>query len=349
MKTDYISTYAFNANLRSHTLRAQSELAVAQKEAVTGRVADVGHHLGARTAMAVNLDGEMSRLAQLTATNGVLEARMSVMQSAMSSLNGATDQLISQLTAEMGGALDRQTTGNIGQSLLETMAEVLNTNIGGEYVFSGVNTDALAFVEPGSTDGAAAAQAVRDAFTAHFGFTVNDVAAQSITGAQIEAFIDGPFADLFNDANWAALWSDASDRGMRARISPRELVENPVTAHAQGFRDLAAASVLVSEIGAGNLGEEAMDALAEKGLKLAATGIDRMSDDQSNLGVVEARVKQANDRMVLQKDLLARESQALTGVDPYAAATRLNELMVGLEASYTVTARLQALSLMNYI
>lgn len=349
MKTDYVSTYALHTNLRSHTLRAQSELAVAQKEAVTGKVADVGHHLGARTSMAVNLDGEMGRLEQLTTTNGILQSRMSVMQSAMSSLSGSADQLIAQLTAEIGGTLDRSTTAGIGQSLFGTMSDVLNTNIGGEYVFSGVNTDALAFVTPGSTQGDAAAQAVRDAFSTHFGFTVEDPAAEAITSAQIEAFIDGPFADLFNDANWAALWSDASDRGMRARISPRELVETPVTAHAQGFRDMAAASMLVSEFGAGNLGEQAMDALAHRGLELVSTAVNRITQDQTELGVVEARIGQANDRMTLQKELLARESQELTGVDPYAAATRLNELMVGLEASYTVTARLQALSLMNYI
>lgn len=349
MKLNAFSTYAFNANLRSITMRTQAELAVAQKEVVTGRVADIGNHLGARTALVVNVESEMQRLEQLTATNGALQSRMALMQSSMSSLSAAADHLTGHLTAEVGGSVDPDILSSLGRSLYGTMGEALNANMAGEYVFSGVNTDAVAFVQAGSSQSDVALQAVRDAFASHFGFAIDSAGAQSVTAAQMEIFINGPFATLFDDANWAALWTDASDRGTRARISPRELVEIPVTANAQAFRDLAAAATLVGELGGGNLNDGARGALAQKALELTATGLSRIGHEQSALGVVEARVSDASERIGLQNDLLARQQNELVGVDAYEAATRLNELMTGLEASYTVTARLQALSLMNYL
>jgi len=37
------------------------------------------------------------------------------------------------------------------------------------------------------------------------------------------------------------------------------------------------------------------------------------------------------------------------GVDPYEASTRMNSLLAQVEASYTLTSRIQQMSLMNYL
>lgn len=349
MKVGHISTYAFNANLRAVTMKTQQSVAEAQKEVVTGRVADVGLHLGSRTSMAINVDSQVARLDQLSATNGLLDNRMSTMQAAMTAIIDAGNDLMGQLSAGLGGTLDPELLASVGESLFGTASGSLNFTFGGEYVFSGVNTDMKALVEAGTAEGDAALQAVRDAFTAHFGFPQDDPAAEAITTAQMDAFIDGPFMDLFDDANWQTLWSGSSDRGMRSRISQREIVENPVTAHAQPFRQMVAASVLISEFAGANLGEQGRDQLVSRGLQMVSGSIGGIADEQSKLGIVEQRVTDANTRIDAQKDLLELKREELTGVDTYEAATRLNQLMTGLEASYTVTARLQALSLMNYL
>lgn len=349
MKIGHISTYAFNANLRAVTMKSQQAVAQAQKEVVTGRVADLGLHLGSRTSMAINVDSQIGRLDQLSATNGLLENRMAAMQSAMTAIIDSGNDLMGQLSAGLGGTLDGDLLAGVGQSLFGTASGSLNLSFGGEYVFSGVNTDMKAIVEAGTTEGDAALQAVRDAFTTHFGFSSSDPAAEGITSAQMDAFTDGPFMDLFDDANWETLWSGASDRGMRSRISPREIAENPVTAHAQPFRQIIAASVLVSEFAGANLGQQGREQLVSRSIEMVSTSISGLAGEQSQLGIVEQRVADANTRIGAQKDLLDLKREELTGVDAYEAATRLNQLMTGLEASYTVTARLQALSLMNYL
>jgi flagellar hook-associated protein 3 FlgL len=39
----------------------------------------------------------------------------------------------------------------------------------------------------------------------------------------------------------------------------------------------------------------------------------------------------------------------LEGVDPYEASTRLSQLMTQVETAYAMTARVQKLSLLNYL
>ena len=46
---------------------------------------------------------------------------------------------------------------------------------------------------------------------------------------------------------------------------------------------------------------------------------------------------------------IAQVIDAIEGVDPYEAASRVNELTTRLETSYTLTARLQDLSLVRYL
>ncbi len=64
MKASYVSSQAITQALRYSMSRMQSELVVAQKEVATGRVADPGLTLGARTGQSVSLARENLRTAR---------------------------------------------------------------------------------------------------------------------------------------------------------------------------------------------------------------------------------------------------------------------------------------------
>ena len=80
-----------------------------------------------------------------------------------------------------------------------------------------------------------------------------------------------------------------------------------------------------------------------------AESVAGMGNEQSKIGVLEERIEDANNRMDFQKDLLNGQLSGITDVDAYEAALRLNQLSSSLEASYTATARIQSLSLLNFI
>ena len=349
MNLSNISTYALNTNLRLQTMNRQHQLSEAQIEVSTGRKADLGNSLGAFSSSVVSIDNQIRFIRQMEITNSFVEGRLSTMQIGMSSIVENANSFIGQLTAEINGSLDKQLLQTIGQSALESMTSAVNVNFKGEFVFSGVNTDTASLVEYSDVSGSAAKTAVQAAFSATFGFWVGDPAAQSISPTALKSFIDGPFSDLFNDTNWQTLWTGGSERGVRSKISPRELVETPTTANAEAFRKLTAATVLIDEFSNGQLKLSAIDQLANSALELISQGVVEIGVEQAKIGTLEARVEIANQRMAYQQTTLNEQLGELTDVDSYEAAIRLNQIISGLESSYAATARIHSLSLLNYL
>ena len=133
------------------------------------------------------------------------------------------------------------------------------------------------------------------------------------------------------------------------KISTRELVENQTTGHAKAFRNFNASSVLIEEFAIGNLNPSTMDELANSSISLMAQSIREISIEQSKVGMIEERVSSATERLDFQKDVLSNQMAQLTDVDSYGAATRLNQIVVSLEASYAATVKVQSLSILNFI
>lgn len=349
MKLSSISTYALNSSLRNITMGKQISLNTAQKEVATGKVADIGYSLGGKTHFAVSIENEMSMIGQMRVTNSFVTNRMETMQLSIGGMVETANDFLADMSTEITTSLDRTFLKNLSMSALDNTTASLNVAFKGEYLFSGVNSDSPAIVDYNSADGAPAKQAVQDAFTNHFGFTANDPAAANLTKTDMDGFLDGPYNDLFNDANWQNLWSSASDRGIRSKVSSQELVETPSTAQSESYRKLIAASVLMVEFADTQLNNQAIDGLATGALNLSSNAISGLANEQGLIGLVQERVTRADERMSLQKDVLANQLNELTGVDPYEAAVRLQSLSISLEASYAATARIQSLSIMNYI
>ncbi len=53
--------------------------------------------------------------------------------------------------------------------------------------------------------------------------------------------------------------------------------------------------------------------------------------------------------MSLQITIMTEHVNLLEGVDPYEASSRVNALLTQVETAYALTARLQRLSLINYL
>lgn len=349
MKLNHISTLALNTGLRHSTVQKQIELNIAQYEVSSGKRADLGRQLGAFSSSITSFETQIKFIEQVKITNSFVENRLQTMQIGIGSIIENSNNFVGQLTTELSGSLDKSLLKTLGDSALSSIASAVNVSFKGEFVFSGVNTDSKAIVDYNAADGASAKTAVQTAFTSTFGFPPNDSQTETISPAALEAFIDGPFNDLFDDTNWETLWSGSSERGVRSKISTRELVENPTTAHNQAFRTATAAAVLVSEFSDISLNSSALNQLATSAVSKMASSIGALGDEQSKMGVVQERVEDANERMDFQKDLLKGQLSSITDVDAYEAALRLNQLSTSLQASYSATARIQSLSLLNFI
>ena len=180
------------------------------------------------------------------------------------------------------------------------------------------------------------------AFLAEFGFPQSSPSAANITSAQMDAFVAGTFANEFSPANWSANWSSASNQNRSMRIDQSQVVEIPLNANMQPLRDLASAITLALDGGTGNLSQGTFQTLVDKATALCRQG-GRLASAKCRRcsAMCSSRSSSARERIESRNNILQKEINALEGVDPYEAATRVNIITNQLEASYALTARHQ--------
>jgi flagellar hook-associated protein 3 FlgL len=177
----------------------------------------------------------------------------------------------------------------------------------------------------------------------------SDPGVAAISAADMKTFLDGAFAGLFDGTAWRSDWSTASDQDMLSRISTSEVIETSSNANEQAIRKLASAYTMVADLGVEGLGQETFQTVVDKAVTLASEAIADLSLTAADLGTAQERVKNANTRMSMEIDIMTKHIGTLEGVDPYEASTRLSQLMTQVETAYAMTARVQKLSLLNYL
>lgn len=350
MKTTLISTSAMQNAVRLAIQRAQAEVTDRQVELTTGRHADIGLALGSKSARTIELNRDVARFDSILDSNALVTQRLSSSQEALGQMvenaQIMLDTLITVKGSESRTQLDvaeRELRGALGN--FTSLANISST---GEFLFAGVNTDVQpmkAYLAPGST----AKAAFDTAFSTYFGFTQNDPATETITSAQLEDFLDNTVEPMFQGATWKANWSRASDTNMSSRITNSEVIDSSTNANEAGFRDFALTAVVGVELLGMNLNGATRDFLDDRMISYAGNAIAGLNGQRAQIGVSEGRVAKANDALQAQKNVVATYIGELEGVDPYEASVQMNTLLTQMEASYALTARIQQMTLLNYL
>jgi flagellar hook-associated protein 3 FlgL len=349
MKTTPISTLGIANSTRLSMVKAQNALAKASEELSSGRFADVGLALGARTGQSVELRQELARIETILDTNGLVAARLDTSQAALSNIQGIAEDFLGVLIAVRENPQAADVVAPQAELNLKSLFGSLNANLNGQYLFAGINTDVEPLADYRGPPASAAKAAVDAAFAGFFGFGQGDPAVAGITRAQMETFVDTALAPLFADPQWGATWSTASDENLSSRVSTNEVIATSANANEQPFRDLAMAYTMLVDLGADALPAPAYEALVERAIGLVGGAMQDVTTIQARLGVAQNRVADASERMSIQRDILTGQITDLENVDPYEAATRVNALMSQVEVSYSLTARIREMSLLRYL
>jgi flagellar hook-associated protein 3 FlgL len=348
MKASFVSSSAISSALRYQLMRMQSDLVKAQEEVATGRVADPGLALGARTGQSVSISRDIERLNGIKDSNAVASTRLSVTQDALDNLKSITEDFLGTLFASKSGNLEPSITLSEAQSKLYTLTTILNTSLNGEYTFAGINTDVKPlndFNEAGSLNRVAFDTSFDDYFT----FAQDDLDAADITGAEMEDFLTTVVESQFMGTGWQTSWSNATDQQIVSRISLNETAETSVSANNDGARKLAMATATISALFTEQMSDEAKAAIVDWAIGVVGEAFADLGNEQSKVGIAENRVSRANDRIESQIGLLELNLSDLEGIDYYEAATRITALETQIGISYELTARLQKLSLLNFL
>jgi flagellar hook-associated protein 3 FlgL len=347
MSANYISTLMLSSSLRYSITSNQNSLSQASKEATTGRFADVGLKLGVSTGDDVALRANMAFADQIVDTNGLVSGRLDVTQNRITQLGSTAQDFLKTLIAARDADSGARVVLPGASANLQDVIGALNASYKGCYLFAGLNTQnaPIAGYEAGSTS----KNAVDAGFQATFGFSQSSTGVSTITPAQMRNFLDTSFDAEFASPAWNDNWSEATDQTLTSRISATETVDTSVSANQSGFRKLAEAYTMLSDLGNTNLGKATFQVVVDKAIGLVSGAINDLAVLGGSVGAIQKRVSTATDKLKLQNDILNQQIVSMEKVDPAEASVRVNALQNQIETALALTARLQKISLINYL
>jgi len=346
MKASFVSSFSIANALRSTTARLQHSLPSLQQEMVTGRHADSGLSLGSQTASLATLTNDLGNLDRLYDTNNRIMTRMSMVQSGMDQLNSLAQNLVSSIGVTLGDDSQKGAVQSASESAILEITSILNRQADGVYLFAGDNAQS----KPIADYAGSPLQASFDtAFQTYFGFTKDSPAAAGITESQVNDFITTVAEPLFTGAGWTANVSTASDNVQNARIDDGIVMGVSVSANEEAFQQITISAIIASEFYKTEVGGDALFAVGKYAAEAASTAISGLTKIQGKIGLTQERISRVNDGLNVQKNLFETFAAELDGVDAYEAAIEVNTLITQIEVSYSVTSRIQNLSLMQYL
>jgi flagellar hook-associated protein 3 FlgL len=353
MRTTFVSTLSLWNSSKSSLDKLQTSLVKANKELISGRESDVGIKLGYKTGQTLSLRQDRAEIDAISDSNASALLRLKSTTKALDQVRTTADKFMAALIATPTGAASIEAIKYQAKINLEGMISSLNSNAGGQYIFGGLNTqDRPINAYSGGTPPSAAKAALDGAFSAApptgFGFAQGAAGVSAIAPADMENFLNGTFANLFKGTNWDN-WSNASGENIQSRISPQEKVETSANANDEAFQRLAMAYTMIFDLGIERLSDQTKQVVVNKAIEVLSASVTGLTDMQARIGTAQERVEGANDRMSLQKDILDEKITHLEAVDPAEAKIRVDQLMTQIQTSYSLTAQLKSLTLINFI
>lgn len=355
MKTSNISNLSIQNAMRQTVRTAQIELIKAQTEATTGKYADIGSTLGTKAALSIDLNRAVDRIESLTKTNSTAKVRLESSQEAMNNMAAQSDKIKAQLVLvkQSGDSSTLKAMYDTASSALDAFTGAANLAVGGEYIFAGINTDVKPMEEYLGA-GSPLKAAFDTAFQTYFGFPASDATqtvniAASGAAPSMDHFLTSVVEPMFEDPAWTTNWSSATNETMTSRISQTEVVQTSTSANSEAFRKFALTAVVSRELVSLPLSDATRLATVEKVIDYNNEANAGLISERTTLALSQSRVTSANESLAVQKDIIKNQLNDVVGVDAYEASTRVNNLLSLTQASYTLTARIQQLSLVNYL
>lgn len=345
MYSNYISTLTLNSSPRNNLVKLQNELAKSTEEQSTGMRADVSLDLGVRADASVTLRNQQVNLQAKMDNNTSIATQLSTTQDALDDLRTNGQSFLDNLITLSNTGTSTSTLVTDARMKLDSMQSTLNVSDGRRFLFGGIKSGTAPMKDYSDT----AQTALTDAFQAEFGVAPGDDLSSSITPEDMEAFLDGAFAAEFDDTNWSANWSSASDTVRSGLISNSETITTSVSANETAMRKLAMAYSMVAEFASSTLSDETLQVIISKAQDLAGQGVAGLTEMQTEVGFAQSRIETVNTMMSKAADNTETKLSTLESVDPAETKAKIDTLTTQIEMSYSMTSQLLNLSIMNYV
>jgi len=349
MAISTVSTAYLNSALLPSVRQAQSQLATLETESTTGQYADLGLQLGGQNGYELSLRTQDDLLQTLTTNNNFSDNKLTTTQTTLDSIRTAAQATVTNLVPLTSASTASSVMQTYGQTNLAQLISSTNTTAGTDYIFGGENTGTPPLNDYYATPTSPAKTAIDNAFQTFFGFGVSSPQVATITSSQMQSFLSGPFAAQFQGSNWTSNWSNASSVNTTATVAPGQTVQTSTNANITGIQNLAQGYAMLSEFGGIGLGVAAQQTLASTAVSVINHASSSILDTQSQLGLAQNQITQANDYISSQSTMLQTTLGKIDDVNAAQIATELTTLTTQLQSSYQLTAQISKLNLAQYL
>jgi flagellar hook-associated protein 3 FlgL len=327
---DMASSYAQrrrNVAIKQDINRLTAELA-------SGQVADARQVLAGNYSYLTGIERKMTALSGYGIATAEAAHYASAMQTSLGQIGDITQNLSASLLVAGTGATGPSgaETAAEARNALSSMIGRLNAQIAGRHMFSGTATDQppMANVD-----------------------TLLDALATAMSGATTPDDMLAAAETWFDDpAGFAAtIYRGSQDALSPFALSHTEDVTLDIKATAPEMREMLrlTAVVAIADDAGFSLSEPELTELFSKSGQAMLVAQDDVISLQARIGFVEARIDEITARNAAELTSLEYAKSALLAVDPFEAATKLEEAQFQLQSLYSVTVRMSQLSIVNFL
>lgn len=266
--------------------------------------------------------------------------------------------------------VDLETLQDLASNLYDFMVDLINTKDGDRYILNGADTQTPPLIDSGVLESAISTQITAwQAGTISTDDLIADLTDRTIDDGNLDALTD-------TVVGYSPTLSAGTAGKTFARVEQTIEIDTTVLANDAGFRDILVALSYFKSADLGPVADEVeidpvtgMPNVLNQGAPGAdldemtdnfyavfnalSTSVNRALDDidqqRFKLESARARINEIKENHESEKSLLQASIDEIENVDINEVAVRLNAISFQLEASYGVTARIQQLSLVNFL
>lgn len=336
MQISSLSDLARSLYLRRDNAQLKTDMFEATRELSTGQHANLVTHLSGDLGPLADIERSLKTTESFLVAISEQRLRADTAQDALGSIRDVLSQAAGPLLL-VQEASDAGLIQNAGVDALARFSSVvgtLNTSVGGASLFAGIASDRPAL-------------ASADTILSEL---VSEISAAGATTAQsVGAVVDAWFAP---GGGYETVGYTGGARPADGVLIAEGAVAQPLqTAQAAEIREALSSLALAALIGRGVLDaspDEQATLARDSGLRLIQVdeSIVRL---QADLGTQQSRISFSEAENRARLESLEMHRAELVGVDPFDAATRVQETQAQLESLYAMTARISRLSLTEYL
>ncbi|WP_207462335.1 flagellin [Azospirillum sp. SYSU D00513] len=340
-----ISTFNQHRLMQSFVKETRAELNKLAAESATLTVSDY-FSLGSAAQKSMSYRASLDDVNYYKEAAGGAEARLTSMQASMQNLKEISEEFRTQVIKVQGGSdgLGSAYIASGARAYLDQATQFLNTALGGRYIFSGPATGTPPIRRPDeeNENGVSPLDAVTEIMNTH------DIT----TSEGMQAFINEVDA-AFSGGNFDALLYKgalpADGKRVTTFIDRNNEISLDVRANDDAFKSLLKGLYISAAVSSDKAPPEVFNTLMGKVLKDTEQAVNGVIGLSADVGYREQSVADTLKNHENTARILNSAIVGIEGVDGYEAASRLANLQSQMEITYTLTARLAKLSIINYI